>query len=96
MRDDGAMPNVKLPPELESFAAECVAAGRYAGLGDVISAALRLMRDREAWCMAFEQLLDEAKREAEAVGYADWEDVEAELDAIIAAAEVERAGRAPA
>ncbi len=42
------MEQVALPPELEKFAAEAVAAGRYRDLGDVVAAGVGLLQRQEA------------------------------------------------
>ncbi len=59
------MADVTLAPDLEGFAWGCVASGRYADLGEVVGAALRLLRAREEEAEAFRRSLDEAMREAE-------------------------------
>jgi antitoxin ParD1/3/4 len=87
------MADVTLSPDLESFARGCVASGRYADLAEVVGAALRLLRAREEEAEAFRRSLDEALAEAEEHGFVEWEEVEAELDAIIAEAEAEHAAR---
>jgi putative addiction module CopG family antidote len=44
---DRAMDNVTLPPELERFAAEAVAAGRYRDVSDVVAAGVSLLQRQE-------------------------------------------------
>lgn len=39
---------IDLPPELETFARDCVTSGRYSDTNDVIRAALRRLQDAEA------------------------------------------------
>jgi antitoxin ParD1/3/4 len=84
------MPNVSLTPELEAFAAACVASGRYANVSEVHRAALRLLRDAEAQRAAFTAMLLTAEEEGEQRGLSHVDDVTAELDAIIAKAEQPR------
>jgi antitoxin ParD1/3/4 len=84
------MPNVSLTPELEAFAAACVASGRYANVSEVHRAALRLLRDAEAQRAAFTAMLLTAEEEGEQRGLSHVDDVTAELDAIIAEAEQPR------
>jgi putative addiction module CopG family antidote len=75
--------NVTLPPELERFADEAVAAGRYRDLSDVIAAGVSLLRRAEAERAAFIRSLEEAQAEAEREGWHELDDVLAEVDAII-------------
>ena len=44
---DHAMDNVTLPAELERFAAEAVASGRYRDVSDVVAAGVSLLRRQE-------------------------------------------------
>ena len=44
---DHAMDNVTLPPELERFATEAVAAGRYRDVSDVVAAGVSLLQRQE-------------------------------------------------
>jgi len=76
---------VTLPPELEQFATEAVAAGRYRDLAEVIAAGLRLLKQAQAERDRFVQSLDEAYAEGERDGWHSLEDVLAEADVIIAA-----------
>ena len=64
------MPNVSLTPELERFAAECVASGRYANVSEVARAALRMLREAEAERAGFLAMLAAAETEGAAQGFA--------------------------
>jgi len=84
------MPNVSLTPELEAFAAACVASGRYANVSEVHRAALRLLRDAEAQRATFTAMLLAAEDEGEQQGFSTVDDVAAELDVLITEAEQPR------
>jgi putative addiction module CopG family antidote len=77
------MDNVTLPPELESFATEAIAAGRYRDLSDVVAAGVTLLRRAEAERAAFITSLETEQAEAEREGWHELDDVLAEVDAII-------------
>lgn len=87
------MAAVTLSPELEGFAERCVASGRYGDVGEVVAAGLRLLRAREEKMASFQRSLDEAMAEAEAGQVFEWEEVAAEMDAIMAEEEAKRGGR---
>jgi antitoxin ParD1/3/4 len=86
--------NVYLTPELERFARECVAAGRYNNMSDVVRAALRLLQDWEQQRERFTASLSEAEAEADRDGWLTLEEVRAEAQAIIDAAGSEGSGDA--
>ena len=73
-----------LPPELEQFAADAVAAGRYRDVAEVVAAGVELIRNRDKARAEFLASLDAAQREGEQNGFHSLDDVLAELDAIIA------------
>jgi antitoxin ParD1/3/4 len=79
--------NVSLTPELERFARECVAEGRYNNVSEVVRAALRLLQEWEQQRTQFTAMLDEAAAEADRDGTFTVEEVLAELDGIIDAGE---------
>jgi antitoxin ParD1/3/4 len=85
------MDNVTLPPELERFAAEAVAAGRYRNVAEVVAAGVSLLQRAEAERAAFIRSLEEAEAEAERDGWHSLEDVLAEVDRIIESAEQDAA-----
>ncbi len=75
--------NVHLTPELERFARECVAEGRYNNVSEVVRSALRLLQDWEQQREQFTAMLDEAVAEADREGTFTVEEVLAEVDRII-------------
>lgn len=75
--------NVSLTPELERFARNCVANGRYNNVSEVMRAALRLLEEWEQQREQFTAMLDEAVEEADREGTFTLEEVLAELDGII-------------
>ena len=74
-----------LPPELERFATEAVAAGRYRDLSDVLAAGVKLLQQAEAEVVAFVDSLEAARTEADREGWHSLDEVLAEADRIIAA-----------
>ncbi len=80
--------NVHLTPELERFAREVVAEGRYNNVSEVVRQGLRMLQEAEERRRAFTKTLDDAVAEAERDGWISVEDALAEMDAIID--EVER------
>jgi putative addiction module CopG family antidote len=79
------MEDVTLPPELERFAAEAVAAGRYRDMSHALAAGLRLLQQAEAEVAAFVASLETAREEANDDGWHSLDEVMAEADQIIAA-----------
>jgi len=79
------MEDVTLPPELERFAAEAVAAGRYRDMSHALAAGLRLLQQAEAEVVAFVASLETAREEANDDGWYSLDEVMAEADEIIAA-----------
>jgi antitoxin ParD1/3/4 len=77
------MDDVTLTPELERFAAEAVASGRYRDLSELVAAGVSLLQRAEAERAAFIRSLEEAQAEAEREGWHELDDVLAEVDAII-------------
>ena len=75
--------NVHLTPELERFARECVAEGRYNNVSEVVREALRRLQDAEERRRAFNKSLDDAVAEAERVGWISAEDALAGMDRVI-------------
>lgn len=76
--------NVSLTPELERFAHECVAEGRYNDVSEVVRSAMRLLQEYEAQRRQFEESLDKAIEEADREGWSTIEEVAADMDAVIA------------
>jgi antitoxin ParD1/3/4 len=83
--------NVKLSPDVEKFAEDCVAQGRYGNVGEVVDAAMQLLLHQEAQRQAFVRSLEEAQAEAERDGYFTIEEVVAEMKAAIDEVVAERA-----
>jgi putative addiction module CopG family antidote len=79
------MDDVTLPPELERFATEAVAAGRYRDMSHALAAGLRLLQQAEAEVAAFVASLEVAREEANRDGWLTLNEVMAEADLIIAA-----------
>jgi antitoxin ParD1/3/4 len=75
--------NVSLTPELERFARECVAEGRYNNVSEVVRAALRMLQEWEQQREQFTASLDEALEEADREGTFTVEEVRAGAQAII-------------
>jgi antitoxin ParD1/3/4 len=75
--------NVHLTPELERFARECVAEGRYNNVSEVVRSALRLLQDVEEQRRHLLQQMKEAEAEADRDGAYTLEEVLAEMDRII-------------
>ena len=84
--------NVHLTAELESFARERVSSGGYNNVSEVVREGLRLLQNREERRRAFNASLVEAAREADELGTYSAEEVLAEMDAIISAAEAKSLG----
>ena len=81
------MASVILPPELERFAAEAVAQGRYGDLSEVVRAGVSLLQRAEVERAAFLAEIEAAQQEGERCGFFAMEAVGQELDSIIDAAE---------
>jgi antitoxin ParD1/3/4 len=86
--------NVHLTPELERFAREVVAEGRYNNVSEVVRQGLRMLQDAEERRRAFTASLRAAEERAEREGWIEAEDALAEMDRIID--ELEREQRAKA
>ena len=79
------MENVTLPPELERFATEAVAAGRYRDVAEVVATGLSLLQRQEQARAEFVASLEAAEAESDREGWHSLDDVLAEADQIIAA-----------
>ena len=78
------MDGMTIPPELERFAEQAVASGRYRDLSEVVAAGISLLQRQETTRAAFIRSLEDAQAEAERDGWHSLEDVMAEADDIIA------------
>lgn len=79
--------NVHLTPELERFARECVDAGRYNNVSEVVRSGLRLLQDAEDRRRQFRRMLQEAELETDRDGSVTIDAVLAEVDGIVDAVE---------
>ncbi len=79
--------NVHLTPELERFAREVVAEGRYNNVSEVVRQALRMLQDAEERRRNFTAMLLEVQAEADREGTFSVEEAVAEVNQIIDAAE---------
>jgi antitoxin ParD1/3/4 len=86
--------NVHLTPELERFAREVVAEGRYNNVSEVVRQGLRMLQEAEERRRAFTKTLDDAVAEAERDGWVSAEDALAEMDRVIDELEREHGGSA--
>jgi antitoxin ParD1/3/4 len=86
----GAMNDVTLSPELERFAAEEVAAGRYRDISEVVRAGLSLLQRAEAEVAEFVSSLEHARVEGERDGLLTAEQVEQRVQAAIKDATAQR------
>src|ERR1700719_3916083 len=77
-----AMDIVTLPPELERFAAEAVAAGRHRDVAAVVVAGVSLLQRTEAARAEFDASLEEAEAESERLGFLTADEVHAEMSGI--------------
>ncbi len=82
---------VELTPDMTVFAEACVAEGRYADLAEVVSSALRLLRDQEARKRDFMAMLAKVEAEVDRGEVFTLDEVMADMDAIIEAAEAHAA-----
>jgi putative addiction module CopG family antidote len=80
------MENITLPPELERFAAEAVARGRFQDVSAVVTAGLSLLQHQEKARADFVASLQEAEAEADRIGCVSLEQVDAGMREAIRAA----------
>jgi putative addiction module CopG family antidote len=78
------MDDVTLPPELERFAEDAIAAGRHRDLSEPVATGLRLLQRQEQARADFVASLEAAETEAEREGWHSLDDVLSEADRIIA------------
>ena len=78
------MDGMTLPPELERFAEDAIAAGHYRDLAEVVAAGLSLLKRQEAARTAFVTSLDDALADGERAGFLTIEEVERDMDDAIA------------
>jgi antitoxin ParD1/3/4 len=75
--------NVHLTRELERFARECVASGRYNSVSEVVRSGLRLLQDAQERREQFNRMLSDVRAETDRDGTKSTEQVLAEMDEII-------------
>ena len=74
---------ITLPPDLERFADEVVAAGRFADVSEVVRAGLSLLQQSDAELVAFAASLDAAQAEGERIGFRSLDEVMRDADALL-------------
>jgi antitoxin ParD1/3/4 len=79
--------NVHLTPELEAFAREVVAEGRYNNVSEVVRQGLRMLQDQEERKRTFMAMLRAAEERTDREGAVEIEDALAIVDKIIEDAE---------
>lgn len=85
------MDDITLTPELERFAAEAVAAGRYRDMSEVVQAGLSLLKQAETEVADFVASLEEATAEGERDGFLSAAQVESRVHKAIARVAARRA-----
>lgn len=83
---DNCMDNVTLPPELERFATEAIAAGRYRDMDELLRTGVGLLQRLEEERRGFVASLQAAEAEADWVGSVSLERVDAGMRQAIRAA----------
>ncbi len=78
------MDTVTLPPELERFAEEAVAAGRFRDVSDVVAAGVSLLQRQEQARAELLASVLAAKEESDRQGYLTGDEVAARVRATIA------------
>ncbi len=78
------MDGMSLPPELEKYAAEAVAAGRYRDVGEVVAAGVDLLRQRDAARASFLASVLAAEEEADREGCVSGDEMLARVRARLA------------
>jgi antitoxin ParD1/3/4 len=78
------METVNLPPELERFATEAVATGRYRDISEVVATGVALLQRAEAARAEFNASLEEVEAESERLGFCTLAEMHAETTEIIA------------
>jgi antitoxin ParD1/3/4 len=86
--------NVHLTPELERFARECVAEGRYNNVSEVVRQGLRMLQDAEERKRGFMAMLREVEADVELHGTVSADEALAEMDRIIDEVEQAQGARA--
>ena len=74
---------VTLPPDLERFADEVIAKGRFRDVDEVVRAGVSLLQRAEAERASFEASLDNAIAEGERDGFLTLDEVMRDADALL-------------
>jgi putative addiction module CopG family antidote len=74
---------VTLPPELERYADEAIAAGRFRDRDEVVAAGLRLLRQADNEVAAFVASLEDARAEAERDGWISLDEMTDDMDRVM-------------
>ena len=77
------MDHLTLSPELEQFAADAVAAGRFRDVSEVVAAALGLLRRQDAARVELLASVVAAEQKGDRLGYLSLEAIEREMDQVI-------------
>ena len=77
------MDSVTLPPELEQFAADAVAAGRFRDVSEVVAAGIGLLRRQDDARAELLASVIAAEQDGDRLGYLSLEAVEREMDGVI-------------
>ncbi len=77
------MDSVTLPPDLEQFAAEAVATGRFRDVNEVVAAGIGLLRHQDAARAELLASVVAAEAEGDRLGYLSIEAVEREMEEVI-------------
>jgi putative addiction module CopG family antidote len=78
-----SMDGLTLPPDLERFADEAVASGRFRDRSELLAAGVGLLQRQEAARAAFIKTLEDAEAESERDGWLTIDEVHAEMSALI-------------
>ena len=77
------MDSVTLPPDLEQFATEAVATGRFRDVSEVVAAGISLLRRQDAARAELLASVIAAEEEGDRLGYLSLEAVEREMEDLI-------------
>ena len=80
------MDSVTLPPELEQFATDAVAAGRFRDVSEVVAAGIGLLRRQDDARAELLASVIAAEQDGDRLGYLSLEAVEREMDVVISRA----------
>jgi putative addiction module CopG family antidote len=78
------MDHVVLPPDLQRFAAEAVAAGRYRDISELVAAGIAMLRRTEDARARLLESVQAAERDGETNGFLTLDELMADASAVIA------------